>query len=123
MNHTLHEDAGRQDDIHGDEEYQKERDIYEERARRQGQERPEWNVHYEKITYIMKKYNGCNYQILLRKEGYSYEIWAYSFCNGFSAVRESSEWYESEEEAHEAAHAHIDKLESGEGQHGNIQRI
>ena len=63
--------------------------------------------------YIMKKYSGYDYQIHLHKEGYSYEIWADSYMNGFSVVRESSEWYESGDEANEAAHAHIDKLESG----------
>ena len=67
MKTTQPEDAGRQDDIHGDEEMEKdaqeererdayeeryeerERDIYEERARRQGQEKPEWNAYHEKI--------------------------------------------------------------------------
>ena len=52
MRNTLPEDAGRQDDIHGDEEYQRERDIYEERARRQGQEKPEWNVYHEEIQLL-----------------------------------------------------------------------
>ena len=63
----------------------------------------------------MKKYSCYEYKVTKCRPGWDYAIYGETYMQGYTIIRESSEWHETEAKAESAARAHIDKLESGEG--------
>jgi len=63
----------------------------------------------------MKKYSCYEYKVTKCRAGWDYAIYRGTYRQGYTIIRESVEWYDTEDEADAVARAHIDKLESGEG--------
>lgn len=66
-----------------------------------------------------EKYSCYEYEVKKDEQGFIYTIFTdcvdYNFFMQTDILRESDEWFDTEQEARFAAIGHIDLLESGEG--------
>lgn len=66
----------------------------------------------------IEKYGMYEYQIIKEEKGFVYEIYTdnedYGFYTKTNVIRESTEWFETDQEARFAAIGHIVSLENGE---------
>ncbi len=62
----------------------------------------------------MEQYSYYKFEVTQASEGFIYRIQGTGCMPYDDGIIESNEWFDTEEEAHDAAKNHIDLLESGE---------